>query len=125
MPQITVNVLAASNASGTIANLATVAGTTPYPVSGNNCDPSDAPFTHVADLKIDKLHTTLLSPGQNAIYRLRVDNVGPSDAAPTVHIADLLPAGLTFVSAISVGESTTSAVSPACGTARSRSACRS
>ena len=100
-------------------------GTTPDPVAGNNSDPADALVTQVADLKIDKHNTTLLSPGQNAVYRLRVDNLGPSDAAPVVRITDNLPAGLTIVSATSVGGSTQSAASSACGTARQRSATRS
>lgn len=100
--QITVTVLAASNATGTIDNEATVTGTTPDPVPGNNTDDADGPVTAVADLRIVKQKTTAVAPGQNATYRLRVDNLGPSDAAATVRITDNLPTGLTFVSATSI-----------------------
>ena len=113
--QIVVSVRDDSGATGTITNSATVTSTTTNdPVPANNTKTVPGPVTTSADLSIDKRSIGTLVAGETAVYRLRVDNLGPSDAAPTVRITDTLPAGLTFVSATSVvGEWTCVVATPA------------
>ncbi len=55
-----------------------------------------------ADLSLDKSHSARFQVGQNGIYTLTVRNAGPSPAL-TPRIDDVLPDGLTFVSAVAVG----------------------
>ncbi len=63
-------------------------------IKNNTATDSVLPATS-ADLVMDKSAVGTLVPGSVGVYRLRVDNIGPSDAnAPT--ITDTLPDGLTF-----------------------------
>ncbi len=63
-------------------------------IKNNTATDSVLPATS-ADLVMDKSTVGTLVPGSVGVYRLRVDNIGPSDAnAPT--ITDTLPDGLTF-----------------------------
>ncbi len=55
-----------------------------------------------ADLSIDKSHTGRFEVGRNGVYTLVVRNAGPAPAV-TPRVSDLLPIGLTFVSAAGVG----------------------
>ena len=97
-PQIAITVLVDPGAPPgvDITNSATViAGSTTDPIPGNNTDTDVGAPTASADLAIDKRSTGALVAGQPATYLLRVDNLGPSDAASPV-IADALPTGLTY-----------------------------
>ena len=63
-------------------------------IKNNTATDSVLPATS-ADLVMDKSTVGTLVPGSVGVYRLHVDNIGPSDAtAPT--ITDTLPDGLTF-----------------------------
>src|SRR4029079_10193490 len=55
------------------------------------------PITSRADLGITQTGAAAVGPGTNVVYTLTVTNAGPSDAAGVV-VADVTPAGLTFVS---------------------------
>ena len=93
-----------SSASGSLVNTATVslpAGSLPTgvsdPVAGNNTATDTDTLVGSADLSITKSGTASVVPGNNVTYTITVTNAGPSDAAG-VSVADLTPAGLTFVS---------------------------
>ena len=90
-----------ATANGTnISNTATVTSDTPDDVQANNTSgavqtlvrkPADLSLTKVADNPTPNV-------GQNVIFTITLTNSGPFDA-PGVTVGDLLPAGLTFVSA--------------------------
>ena len=96
-PQLVVVVAIPSSQSAQVVNTATVTGTTPDPVPGNNTDDDRATPAVSADLSIQKANIGSVVAGTDAIYRLTVDNTGPSDAASPVRITDTLPAGLTYL----------------------------
>ncbi|MBZ0089830.1 MAG: DUF11 domain-containing protein, partial [Thermoanaerobaculia bacterium] len=90
----------ASSATGTLVNTATVvtgAGTIdPAPVNNSATD-SDT-LTPQADLEITKDDSADPPPaGQDLVYTLTVENLGPSDAVG-VQVSDPLPAAVTYVS---------------------------
>ena len=90
--------------SGVLANTATVSSTTPDLKPANNPDTATTPISLVANLRIVKtLVGSGLTSGQQASYTLAVTNLGPSNAAPPVTVTDVLPAGLSFVSATGTG----------------------
>ena len=93
---ITVNIL--QSAAGSISNSAAVAG-------GGESDPTNDTATDAttivsrADIAVTKTASpTTVNVGSNLTYTVRATNAGPSDATG-VQLSDLLPAGLTFVSA--------------------------
>ena len=67
-------------------------------------DRIDADFGYQlqADLSIDKSHTGRFEVGQNGVYSLLVRNLGPASAV-TPRVTDVLPTGLTYVSATGTG----------------------
>ena len=83
-----------------ITNVATVTSTSFDPNTGNNSD--DAVVnTRVADLRLTKtVNAAAPAMGADVTFTIAVTNDGP-DTASTVAVNDLLPAGLTFVSASS------------------------
>ena len=97
--QITITATA-PNEGGTLANTATVTAREPDPNPGNNT--SNTVTTTVvaaADLAIDKTGpTTPVNAGANFNYTIAVTNNGPSTAT-NVTVTDVLPPGVTFVSA--------------------------
>ncbi|MFK8017778.1 MAG: hypothetical protein AB8G17_20310 [Gammaproteobacteria bacterium] len=56
-----------------------------------------------ADLALTKTHSGDFVARQNNDYRIVVSNAGPSDEANPVTVTDVLPSGLTFVSAQGAG----------------------
>ncbi len=88
-------------ATGSLSNTATVAappGTTD-PTPGNNSATDTDMLTPMSDLKIVKTASTLAPELLSTVtYTVVVTNLGPS-ASTGVTATDLLPAGLTFVSA--------------------------
>jgi uncharacterized repeat protein (TIGR01451 family)/fimbrial isopeptide formation D2 family protein len=99
---ITVVVAIAPGTTGTITNTATVASATPDPVPTNNSSTDSTAPSPAADLSITKVHTGAVTAGQDVTYQLTVANAGPSVAASPV-VTDVLPSGLTFVSASGPG----------------------
>ena len=94
-------------AGSTIPNAATAQSTTIDPATGQ---PATATGTNQiavtarSELTIDKTTTTpTVRAGETATFRIAVGNTGPSDAAANVVVTDTLPAGLTFVSASTIG----------------------
>lgn len=86
-----------------VVNVVSITETTTFDPNDLNDEASatGTPGTS-ADISLDKASTGELVAGREAVYRFRVDNAGPSDAAATVHIVDDLPVGLTFVSSTSI-----------------------
>ncbi|MDP2949062.1 MAG: DUF11 domain-containing protein [Chloroflexota bacterium] len=93
-----VTVVVVPSASGTVANTATVSGTTTDPDATNNTAAVSTTVNPVADVSIAK--TDSPDPvvlGNNVTYSLTASNRGPS-AATGVVVTDNLPATATFVS---------------------------
>lgn len=95
---ITSTYAVAPGATGSISNTANVSATTADPNSGNNSAIATGTIGVSTDLAITKvLVGGTLTAGQNATYTINVTNNGPSTAT-SVGVADVTPAGLTFVS---------------------------
>ena len=87
--------------TGTLSNTATVAPPTGVtdPTPGNNTDTDIDTLTPQADLSIAKTNSaTSVVPGTNTTYTIAVTNNGPSTVTGAI-VSDVLPAGVTFVSA--------------------------
>ncbi len=95
-PQITLTVHLAPTSLGSLANSATVTGTTTDPVPGNNSSTVTTPITTRADLALTKSHTGSFLAGALGTYSFAVDNLGSSTAAANLTVSDSLPVGLTF-----------------------------
>ena len=95
----TLAIVATVKSSGNYANTATISGTQPDPVSGNNSSTVTPTPSAVADLAVVKTASTLTpTVGNNVTFTIVASNNGPS-AATGVVVNEVLPAGLTFVSA--------------------------
>jgi len=101
-PAITLTVNVASNAPGSVANVARVSGggdrntgkNTANDVTSISGGAGGSP-----DLAISKAHTGNFSQGQNgAAYSITVTNVGAASTAGTVTVTENLPSGLALVS---------------------------
>ena len=100
----TLTIIAMPTATGTISNTAT-ATTTSTDVNASNDSATDsitvASATSAATLTITKTPSpTSGTVGQNETYTITVNNTGSVDASNVV-VSDVLPAGMTFVSATS------------------------
>jgi uncharacterized repeat protein (TIGR01451 family) len=86
--------------AGTLVNTATVHNAEDgNPANDSDTDTGDARRPAI-DLAIDKVALTPRAfPGEQVSFRLVVDNAGP-DTAARVRVRDLLPRGLTLVSAV-------------------------
>ena len=84
-------------AGGSVANTATVTTSTTDPDTGDNSATATTTITKSADVAIAMTGPSSAAAGSNLVYTVTVTNNGPSDAA-NVGVADLTPAGLTFVS---------------------------
>jgi len=83
----------------TISNTASVTATPFDPVVANNSSiVSTSVGTGTANVSISKTAPVSVLPGATFTYTLTVSNAGP-DAATNVTTTDVLPAGVTFVSA--------------------------
>ncbi|HET7435459.1 MAG TPA: IPTL-CTERM sorting domain-containing protein [Thermoanaerobaculia bacterium] len=88
----------AANATGTVANTATVSSASADPDSGDTSAAATTPVTPSADLSIAKTTgATTAVPGNNITYTIVLMNSGPSAAANAV-VTDVLPASLRFQS---------------------------
>ncbi|WP_158263799.1 beta strand repeat-containing protein [Deinococcus arcticus] len=93
--------------SGSVANTATIAvpsGTTD-PTPGNNSATDTNTVSATFDLAITKTGPAFAKPGETFAYTIRVSNT-TATASGSVTVTDVLPAGLTFVSADNGGSYT-------------------
>jgi len=94
--------------TGTVTNTVTVAATGFDPQPANNTDSVTTPVVPVANLSISKAPSFptaiagTITPSAQLTYTILVNNNGPSPADNVV-VTDVLPAGLTFVSASGSG----------------------
>src|SRR5439155_114558 len=96
-PTLTITVTVA--AANQIVNSATVDGDQFDPNPGNNTVSTTA-TPQVADLALAKgVSAATPNVGDQITFTITLSNTGP-DTATTVVLTDLLPAGLTFVSAV-------------------------
>ncbi|MGY8905512.1 MAG: beta strand repeat-containing protein [Burkholderiales bacterium] len=96
---ISLSVLVADTAIGTLTNVANVTSTTPDSIPGNNTGTATSTVLG-ADIGVLKLGPPSISAAGTATYTLILFNNGPSVAA-NVTLTDILPTGLTLVSALS------------------------
>lgn len=104
----------AANATGTLANTATVAAPagTNDPTPGNNSATDSDPIVANVGLAVTKDDGSLsYTPGGSATYTVGVTNSGPS-VATNLSLTDTLPAGVT----LSAGASCTPTGNATCGT---------
>jgi uncharacterized repeat protein (TIGR01451 family) len=96
---ITVKVKSSIKHRTFISNTATVSGTEHDSNPNNNTSTAITEVNPEADLSITKTGSPdVVLPGNNITYTITVTNEGPSNATGVV-VTDLLPAGVTFVSA--------------------------
>ncbi len=97
-----VTIVATATAPGVVTNTASVTGNEPDPNPGNNTatEPTTVADPTAADLSVRKTDTPdPVAPGQVITYTLSIANRGPAAAASVV-VADTLPVGTTFESAV-------------------------
>jgi uncharacterized repeat protein (TIGR01451 family) len=96
---MTVSGTISAAATGTLVNSVAVATIAPDtdPTPGNNTASDTDTLVASADLSITKTGPGAVAPGLNVTYTITVTNLGPSNAAG-VSVADITPAGVTFVS---------------------------
>lgn len=108
----TITVLATVDAAtvGPLSNTATVTGNETDPVSTNNTSTTSTVVTRSVDVAITKTESAdPIIAGNQLTYTVTITNTGPSTAT-NVTVTDVLPAGVTFVSATpSQGTATNSA----------------
>ncbi len=96
-PSISVEVSAPERAA-TLVNGASVSAVTADPDGSNNSDSATTEVAGAADLSLAKTGPASVDVGGEISYRLTVNNAGP-DAASDVVVTDMLPDGVTYVSA--------------------------
>ena len=96
-PAISLVVTAPSEAT-TLTNTASVASTTADADTTDNTDTASTDVTASADLSIVKTGPATVVAGGTISYSLAVANAGPSSATDLT-VTDVLPTGVTFVSA--------------------------
>ncbi|HEY0173247.1 MAG TPA: DUF11 domain-containing protein, partial [Pyrinomonadaceae bacterium] len=92
-----------SNAANTIATLSLANGAASV-ISTQAVDLYDlASMTKYANLSVTKTTSSTFVAGSNASYTITVANGGPHAASGPITVRDVLPAGLTYVSAAGTG----------------------
>jgi uncharacterized repeat protein (TIGR01451 family) len=94
------------SATGSLANTASVAPAmgSSDPTPGNDSATDTDTLTPEADLAVTKTDDVdPPMPGQNVIYTIRVDNLGPSDSTGST-VTDNLPTGITLVATTGCAE---------------------
>ncbi|HEV2754566.1 MAG TPA: Ig-like domain-containing protein, partial [Actinomycetota bacterium] len=99
----------AAGASSSVTNTATVSQATTStlndPAAGNNSatDGTTVANPGEADLVVTKTRDQVLTPGENETYTIHTRNDGPSAVLGPITVTDVLPEGLTYVSAAGTG----------------------
>jgi uncharacterized repeat protein (TIGR01451 family) len=93
---LTVNPTAAAVPS--VTNTASVSGGNDSNTGNNNAS-SPTTVNGLPDLIIDKAHTDNFNPDADGDYTITVSNNGTAASSGTITVTDVLPAGLTYVSA--------------------------
>ena len=97
-PVITITVAISQSATTPLTNTATVAGGNELNTSNDSASDLTA-IASQADVVVTKIASTAsIVTGSNVTFTITAHNAGPSDATG-VQVTDLLPAGLTLVSA--------------------------
>ena len=110
-PVITVVAQVASSAGPVaLVNSANVSGPATDPTPGNNTDTATATITEDTEIVVAKSveGSGSVRAGENATFTVVVTNDGPSDALD-ITVSDVLPGGMTLVSASGAGWSCTGA----------------
>lgn len=103
-PAITLTVDVAANAPASVTNTATVSGGGESNVANNSASDNTTIIDPPVDVAIAKAATTAtFTVGSNATYTLDVSNGSAFTTVGTITVTDVLPAGLTFVSASGAG----------------------
>ncbi|HYN30910.1 MAG TPA: hypothetical protein VES95_13735 [Dermatophilaceae bacterium] len=100
--RVTARVTASVPEGTTLRNEVVVATSTPGDDPADNTDDATVDVVARADLRLEKSHDAEQDPvvaGTQATFTLAVTNDGPSDAVGPLTVTDLLPLGLSFVSA--------------------------
>jgi LPXTG-site transpeptidase (sortase) family protein len=99
-PPITITVNVLQGAANSVTNTASVSGGSETNVTNDTAsDPTN--IVSAADIAVTKtVDNATPNQGANVVFTITAKNNGPSDATG-VHVTDLLPLGLTFVSASS------------------------
>jgi uncharacterized repeat protein (TIGR01451 family) len=98
---LTVNVNSNVAGGSTISNTATASSSTNDPTTDNNSANAQTTVANpTADLSLTKtVNNSTPNIGERVVFTILLNNAGPI-AATGVQVTDLLPAGLTFVSAV-------------------------
>ncbi|HTU14841.1 MAG TPA: hypothetical protein VMF31_06570 [Solirubrobacterales bacterium] len=88
--------------SALVTNTATVANTGDV-ISSNNSDDDPTWILNTPDLRIGKSHVGNMRAGTQADYTITIANRGPQPTTTTTTVTDVLPEGMTFVSASGTG----------------------
>src|SRR5207253_5501819 len=98
-PVITIAVAVGQAATSPLTNTATVAGGNEVNTANDSASDSTG-ITSQADIGVAKIASSgTVTVGSNVTFTVTASNLGPSNASGVV-VTDLLPAGLTFVSAV-------------------------
>jgi uncharacterized repeat protein (TIGR01451 family) len=98
-----------ASAASSLTNAATVSQATSStlndPIAGNNSasDPTTVANPGEADLVVTKTRDDVMTPGGEETYTINVRNDGPGTVVGPVTMTDVLPQGLTYVSATGSG----------------------
>lgn len=102
LPPITLTVNPNTAVGSPFSNTAQVSTPGDTAPGGNNASTDNVAVIAVAqpDLTIQKIQGGSFTVGANAVFTLRVRNVGTADTSTPTTVTDTLPAGLTLVSAV-------------------------
>jgi uncharacterized repeat protein (TIGR01451 family) len=100
---VNVEVDVAAAHTGNVVNEAVVDSATSDPNPVNNHDTDDSANEVRANLSVDVTHPGVVRAGESVAYAVVVANDGPSDSSGPLVVTDVLPAGLTLVSADGIG----------------------
>ncbi|MGQ0795552.1 MAG: hypothetical protein ACT4N5_05130, partial [Nitrosopumilaceae archaeon] len=92
--EVTVDV---ATPSGIITNTASVVSDNDQ-TAGNDSDSEDTTIIGEADVSVDKSGSSYAIVGNDLVYTVSVTNNDADDAATSVVVTDVLPAGVTYVS---------------------------